>query len=426
MFLKILSSYACICFNFFVPLRRFFKILMNLRAYIGMILLFFFSLFARGEELVVDRQAEDFVTVSLLVCEPYEVLYSSLGHAALRLQCPTYDLDYVFTYEGESVHNKIGTYLRGDLKMGMYAIPTDLFLQVYEAVGRGVTEYQINLSPEQEQELWRKMDEMQTAGMTLPYDFFRRGCAKSVVMVVKQVVGPNGIHYAPWSEKYTDHTIRELVRDAITSAPWTEFILYFMIGSEAEKPMSCEQKLIVPTDLVEVWQQATFDNGRPVLSSEGHELVHGTWKPKVPFFTPLMASLIALLLAIIALCLTGKSNRFLRISLTVIDYTQLVLVTALGGLMTYLVCFSSLPCTDWNWLIIPFNVLPALAWFLRRYWAMPYAIVITVWCIVMTYMLIWGHVLVDRPHIILAFAFALTLYRQWLLKRQESKNIKIK
>ena len=85
MFLKILSSYACICFNFFVPLRRFFKILMNLRAYTGMILLFFFSLFARGEELVVDRQAEDFVTVSLLVCEPYEV-WTTLKECTVALK----------------------------------------------------------------------------------------------------------------------------------------------------------------------------------------------------------------------------------------------------------------------------------------------------------------------------------------------------
>lgn len=432
-FFAFLAVFICVCGINLVILRRFLCERMRIRSYILYILLFF-SMMAWGQEEVlsvaernaqagfndtIDRQAEDFVTVSLLVCDPYEVLYSSLGHAALRLQCPAYDLDYVFSYEGESVRAKMWTYLRGDLKMGMYAFPTDLFLALYEYAGRGVTEYEMNLSPEQEQQLWRKMDEMRTAGMTLPYDFFKRGCAKSVVMVVKQVVGPNGIHYAPWSPKYTDHTIRELVRDYITTAPWTEFMLYFLIGTEAEQPMNCEQKLIVPTDLVEVWQQATLDNGRPVLAGEGKELVHGTWQAQPSFFTPLLASLILLLLAIGALLTVNLRQLAWRITGAVIDGVVMTVVTVLGAVMTYLVCFSSLPCTDWNWLIIPFNIAPALAWFLRRYWAVPYAIVLAVWCAVMTGMMLWGHVLVDWPHILLALAFAVTLVRQkWIEKKQ--------
>ena len=367
---------------------------------------------AQGFNDTIDRSAEDFVTVSLLICEPYEVLYSALGHAALRLQCPTYDLDYVFSYEGEGVRNKIGTFLKGDLKMGMYAFTTDLFLQLYECVGRGVTEYRMNLSPAQEQELWRAMDEMQTAGMTLPYDFFRRGCAKSVVMVVKKVVGPNGIHYAPWADKYTKHTIRELVRESITGMPWTEFVLYFLVGSEAEQPMNYEQKLIVPTDLVEVWQQATFDNGRPVLDSEGKELLHGTWKMKPVVFTPTMAAWLLLLLAVGSLLTLRTDKRAWRIAGEVADYAILTVVTVLGVLMTYLVCFSSLPCTDWNWLIIPFNVLPVLAWHWRRYWALPYAVIILIWGIMMAGQFVWGHILVDWPHILLSFSFALVALKQ--------------
>ena len=394
---------------------------MRLRTCFVIISLFCFSVLSWAEELVIDRQAEDFVTVSLVVCEPYEVLYSSLGHAALRLQCPTYDLDYVFTYEGENVRAKVWTFLRGDLKMGMYAFPTEQFLSMYADIGRGVTEYPMNLTPEQEQELWRKMDEMLTAGMTMPYDYFKRGCAKSVVMVVNQVVGPNGIHYAPWSDKYTDHTIRELVRDNLSDAPWTAFILYFLIGSEAEQPMNCEQKLIVPTDLVEVWQQATLDSGKPVLASEGNVLVQGTWQARPTWFTPLLASLIVLLLSIGALFCSGATHRAWCIAGDVADCIVMTVATALGLLMTYLVCVSSLPCTDWNWLIVPFNVLPVIGWYWRRYWAMSYAILVGVWCAYMTAMLLWGHVLVDWPHIVLALALAITLFRQGWLKARENK-----
>lgn len=385
--------------------------------------LFFMPFTVAGEELVsvsgnaatqsfndtINRLDPDFVTVSLVVCDPYEVLYSSLGHAALHLQCPVYDLDYVFSYESEGVRDKVWTYLKGDLKMGMYAFPADVFWEIYRYAGRGVKEYKMNLSPEQEQELWRVMDNMQTAGMTLPYDYFRRGCAKSVVQVLHKAIGKDGIHYAPWSEKYTEHTIRELVRESLTEVPWTEFVLYFLIGSEAEKPMTCEQKLIVPTDLVEVWQQATLDNGKPVLQAEPHIVLEPATRNKGTWCTPLLVSIILLLLACGSLATLWTKRKTLRVAGKVIDYTILVVVTALGVLMTYLVCLSSLPCTHWNWLIIPFNILPAVVWYWRRYWALPYAVVLTVW---MLAMIIYPHWLVDVPHLILTLAWTLVLVKQ--------------
>ena len=187
---------------------------------------------AQGFNDTIDRLADDFVTVSLVVCDPYEVLYSTLGHAALHLQCPTFNLDYIFTYEGENVREKIWTFLKGDLKMGMFALTPDEFLESYRQTGRGVREYKMNLSPEQKQKLWEVMDNHVAEGTNLPYDYFQRGCAKSVVLIMKEAIGKNAIHYAPWDDKYTSQTQREIVRNFITDAPWEEFMLYFLIGIE--------------------------------------------------------------------------------------------------------------------------------------------------------------------------------------------------
>ena len=373
-----------------------------MRKYITYILcLFVFlpaELFAQQENDTIDRLADDFVTVSLVVCDPTDVLYSTLGHAALHLQCPTYDLDYVFTYESEGVRNKIWTFLKGDLKMGMYAFPTPLFLDIYRYSGRGVREYTLNLSPEQKQTLWRVMDGHVAEGANIPYDYFHRGCAKVIVQVMHEALGMNAIHYAPWPEKYTQQTQREIVRNFIDGAPWEEFLMYFLIGTDGDKKYPCEKKLIVPTDLVEVWQQATFDTGRPVLDSETRVLLEATRHNEGTWCTPLLVSLLLLLLAFVP----WKG----------VDYLLLGIVTIAGATMTYLLAFSGLPCTDWNWLIIPFNILPALAWYWRRYWALPYAGVVLVWCLVMAGQWLWGHVLVDWPHIVLALAFCVVLVKQ--------------
>ena len=45
----------------------------------------------------VDRTAEDFVTVSLMIADPGVEFYTVLGHACLRLQCPTFALDYCYS-----------------------------------------------------------------------------------------------------------------------------------------------------------------------------------------------------------------------------------------------------------------------------------------------------------------------------------------
>lgn len=353
---------------------------------------------AQGFNDTIDRLADDFVTVSLVVCDPSEVLYSTLGHAALHLECPVFDLDYVFSYESENVRDKIWTFLKGNLKMGMFAIPTDLFLDVYRITGRGVKEYTINLSPTQKQKLWEIMDNHVAEGANIPYDYFRRGCAKSVVQVIHEALGKNAIHYAPWPEKYTKQTQRELVRNFIDGAPWEEFFMYFLIGVEGDKSYPCEQKLIVPTDLVEVWQQATFANGKPVIDSNPRILLEATRHNTGTWCTPLLVSLLLLLLAFVP----WKGG----------DYIVLTIVTVAGATMTYLVLFSGLPCTDWNWLIIPFNILPAIGWYWRKYWALPYAGIILIWCLVMVGEWIWGHILVDWPHIILALSFCIVLLKQ--------------
>ena len=73
-----------------------------------------------------------------------------------------------------------------------------------------------------------------------------------------------------------------------------------------------------------------------------------------------------------------------------------------------------LPATGWSWLIIPFNILPAICWKWRKKWALPYVIVIALWCICM---LCATHRLVEYTHIILATSFGIILLKQKYMNR---------
>ncbi len=345
-------------------------------------------------------QQEDFVRAYLVVAEPGGALYSIFGHACLHLVCPAYDLDYFFSYESEDASKKILKFLSGNLKMGMTYLSPEEYLTDYAQEGRGVVEYELNLPIAIKRELWRVLDEHVMEGIYLPYDFEARGCAYACTQMLKEAMDTTKIEYAEWPDKYY-RTRREMCNDcAKNTYPWNMMFIMAMVGSEVDKDLQPQDKLIIPTELAEAWQMAKV-NGVQLLSSEPNVLLPSVSQPGKTLFTPMMAAVLLLVLAIIG-WIIGKPY---------FDWLVLAIVTAFGVLLTYLVVFSTLPCTEWNWLIIPFNILPAIGWKWRRYWALAYAVVVVVWGIAM---LIPQHQWVDWSHLVLSAAWAVVLLKQHL------------
>lgn len=349
----------------------------------------------------VDRTAEDFVIASLLVADPGTVLYTVLGHACIRLQCPTFGMDYCFSYESEGVNNRVFDFLAGKLMMGLFAIPVEDYCAQYREEGRGVYEYKLNLPIEVKRELWRVLDEHLAEGIRLPYDYFHRGCAITAKQFVDEALEPMVIDY----DKYlyeNSLSVKEIWNYYTKNALWVRFLCYFIGGGrEVEIPLKADQQLIIPASLLEEWQKATV-NGVPLLASEPTVLVEGEPKVADGWFTPMVLAVLLLVLSV--------ANLFWKQSY--FDWLMLLAQTLVGCFMTYLICFSDLCCTEWNWLFIPFNLLPAICWKWRKYWALPYIGVMMIWCIAMLAITIWGHVLVDWPHIVLVVAWIMIMIKQ--------------
>lgn len=361
---------------------------------------------AQGFNDTIDRLAEDFVEAYVVVADPGTQLYSVLGHCALRLKCPIFGLDYIFSYESEDTANKVLSFLAGHLKMALFAIPVDEYCQAYAKDGRGVRQYKLNLTPIEEQELWRVLDDESMVGKIHDYDYYHRGCANSCVRFVNKAINPKKIEYAQWDRVAV--TGRELVREHTQNALWVRFVLCFISGNEVDEPLYKENQLLIPTDLVFAWQSASLD-GITLLEQEPEVLIEGKPQTSNGWFTPFVFSLIILLLSI--LNIFWNKPYF--------DWLLLGGQTIIGVAMTYLLFVSDLCCTDWNWLYIAFNPLPAIFWHWRKYWVLPYVGLQLLWSVVMLYMLLINQVLVDWPHIILTLAFAAVLLKQstWMKKK---------
>ena len=355
------------------------------------------------EQAEPDRMADDFVVASLIVAEPGGVLYSILGHACLHLRCDYYDIDLVYTYESEEVEGKVLRFLANKLRMGMFYFPPQDYLDDFREQGRGVREYELRLPPEVETELWRLLDDKVAEGYNLEYDYIKRGCTIAVVHCVEQAISAANklygtdyeIVYPAWGDAF-DRTLREIVYDNSPEG-WQRFYGMTLVGGQVDNPkLPKKEKLIIPRELLATWQQATI-NGQPIIS-EGEELLPIVNEYKGDSFTPLHASLIVLLLALVSLFW----KRWY------IDGLMLILQTALGCLMLWLL-LSPLPGSEWSWLIIPFNPLPALLWKWRKSWGLYFAIAVVLWCVAM---MMSPHRLVENAHIIFALACALTWFKQ--------------
>ena len=356
----------------------------------------------------INRDEPDFVKVSLLMAEPGGALYSRFGHACLRMQCPTFDMDFAFTYESEDASSLILRFMAGNLKMGLFGIPTQDYLDCYAEEGRGVKEYPLDMPIAAKRNLWRVLDNYTSDGINLPYNYITRGCAYSTLRFIREGLDTIPLEFGPWPEKYETMTRREIAELQMEDSPWCWAFLNIICNGVIDRKCTNVDKVIMPYDLLEVLQGAKVQ-GRPLLTGECITLLPDGSGLHAPWFTPLMASLLLLALTLAAAFLRWRW----------MDYVLLAIQTLLGVATVYLVCFSTLCCTEWSWLIVPFNPLPLLLWRWRRHWALPMSIVLAVWCVVVA---LWPHHLTDPCYVVVT----LSLITNYVANYMETKQINSK
>lgn len=339
------------------------------RGFLSLVAAFLFCCLLPAAELNdgVDRSDPNFVKASLLVVGPGNELYGCAGHVAFRLECPTFKHDYAFSYEGEPVQGQVFRFFAGKLKMGMFCIPTEKFLAQYAESGRGCRQYALDLSPAAKIRLWKTFDDLTLKGADLPYDYIKRGCAQSTLQTLLKAIRPERIELGEWPKSFS-RSRREILDSYISDSPWTCLLLHMLTGPAGDEAPTREHKVITPDDLVVYLQHVRVED-RPILTAPPVELLPQTLKRTACPVSPMMFACVFVLLAGVGLF--KFRTAVVRILLGV--------QTLIGLLETYVVFISNVPASSWNWLLIPFNPLPLVFWKWRRHWALPYAVILSVW-----------------------------------------------
>ena len=260
---------------------------------------------AQGFNDTIDRLDPDFVWVSLCIADPTDQSQDYLGmtgHTFLRLQCPTFGLDYCFSYESERIKGQLWDYVTGKLKMGMYAVPTNEYIEDYRTWKRAVHEYRINMPADAEQRLWEQMDNHMISENDMQMDLVKYDCANTLLRYVERALSPTQINYE-WPEKFLTKSAMELAEDQLSNYPWSLLVVRLTAGKEYAKLTTPKQKILYPADLLEVWSKATI-NGEPMLMYVGDLVEAEPVVVKKPWFTPLVCGIL-LLLVCVGGCILG-------------------------------------------------------------------------------------------------------------------------
>ena len=304
-----------------------------------------------------------FVTASILVVSPGKEAYSSVGHCALRMECPSHNLDFCFTYETDINEDLYLRFLTGKTQGGLFVVPTERYLSDHLNEGRGITSYSLNLSLEEKRELWRSLDEELPLGLHKPFDFFRRNCTSMIYEKVLSIMRDEQIIANDYQIGRADN--RRFYQKAEADAPWT-FFFGLLLANYVAPDIHIVNRLY-PISLPDWLQRAVIvsDKGetRKVLQEAPKVLFASRLDMSPTQITPIVVFLLLLVWTVImGLC------EFRGIAGKIVHVTDVMIFTiyTLVALLLLYVMVIDLFGERWNWMLIPFNLLPPLLWLFAR------------------------------------------------------------
>ena len=199
-----------------------------------------------NDSIKVLPDSSNFVTASLVIAEPLHALYSVFGHATLRMECPSYGLDYVFTFESDPNIGTFMTGIAGKAKAKYIAVPADTFINDTKKSGRGLKQYKLNLTHHEKQELWRLLDNEMMAGAYRNFNLLTDNCLTSSILNVERCLIGEHLEWGPLRYPQT-HSDGHVLRYAAQHSPWAEFLFITFIGSGYDHWSMMESRIMPAT-----------------------------------------------------------------------------------------------------------------------------------------------------------------------------------
>ena len=287
--------------------------------------------------------------ISLLTCTPGEELYARYGHTAIRIQDPAHDIDIVFNYGifDFNTNHFYWKFVKGETWYELGASSYRWFMREYNDTNRPVYEQTLNLDASQREALWQALlENYQPQNRYYLYNFVFDNCATRPYVLISKVLGDT---ISSDYTGYTGTTYRSFIRHYTGGLSWSNAGINLLFGPKADRPMSSEQRLFLPEELMLYFAQAHLQDGTSLI---GKNDIAPFAVATTPWYAswPLGLVLYALIVALISYFDRRRGQWSWGLELAVgIPYLLLLI------LVCFLTFFSLHPLVGFGWrlLIIP-------------------------------------------------------------------------
>lgn len=307
------------------------------------------------------------VFASFIIAEPSNDIYGCCGHCAIRMQCPSHDMDFCFTYSFSNTLANQFKFFNGTGEGSFVPMYTDEFLEEYKEQHRGVMEYKLNLTLEEKRLLWQSLDENAHSSFHWKYDFLKTNCSAMCAYIIEQSLIGERIEYGKLDPVLTGDN-RTFVKYIFAKHPWFQFFWLTILGAEGEDTSEIYTRL-APFILTDVWGDASLVNDstkeiRPIFDGAPIQISNEHTDLAPSAVTPFMAFLALLVIALIitAMYLKGVARKLVAC----FDVALLAAQTIAGIVSLYFNTLSQLQGVHGSWHVLVMNPLPLLVVLLFR------------------------------------------------------------
>lgn len=316
------------------------------------------------EKMWKDMQRDDYIKVYLMITSPGNEAYSVAGHAAIRMICPTKDVDYCYEYTADvSIHQQLD-YVIGNMTGTLCRHHTSSYMRHYTELGRGITALLLNLTPEQEVNLWSELDSETDNGGKKEFSVMGYNCASVLRLIIESSLDTDVIKYHNVNPALLG-TYRDIFPYVFGDSPWIGLLWNIMNGTDFDKPTEMVDHLF-PVALLDEWSKSTIisigGNERPMVLGKNN-LTEAQTLPSA-IISPIAVWILLLLIVILSAIIDWLMGYTILGKIT--DVTLMMIETIVGIFLTYLLVFSHQVATSWNWLIIIFSPIPLFFWLIYR------------------------------------------------------------
>ena len=229
-----------------------------------------------------------------VVVAPGETISSILGHAAIRMVCPSAGLDYCFTIKTPEFKDEFFDILFGKLRMGLVPEETVMFCDEYVKQGRGITAYRLDLTLDEVRDLWQALDSQVARGLYWNVNYVDNGCTQvcfeSLFDILNNRMGTEWNHLI--REAVPIQTRREAVEKTLDHSSWIGFFLHSCYTGPLDASVPLRQLVVMPEDGADLLQAAGLVVEKQVWSESSTTPMYQdeTW------FTPMVAAVLFLLI----------------------------------------------------------------------------------------------------------------------------------